>query len=91
MSKGNGILLSAVTVEGQEKLFSALDCTCAKLLCKIQHILVCPSDYNLTNAIGNNGYTRHNVRNARATHGPIVPGLKINMAKLKRKLPGIYI
>ena len=37
--------------------------------------------------IGNNGYTRRNVKNARAIYGPSIPGLKGKTVKLNIKLP----
>ena len=50
-SKDDGINLSAVTVEDKEKEFLALECTRARLLCCLQHILVCSSDEVMWNVI----------------------------------------
>ena len=84
--------MSAVIIDGQEQYFSTLDCTRAKSLRKLQHILACLSDYDLAhaikhNVIGNNTYTRRDVGNARAIVGPSVQGLKGKTFKIKSKLP----
>ena len=84
--------MSAITIDGQEQNFSMLDCTRAKSLQKLQHILACPSDYDLAHAIkhniiSNNAYTCCDVKNARAIFGPSIPGLKGKTFKMKSKLP----
>ena len=92
VSTNGNFLMSAVTINRQEQHFSALDCTCAKSLRKLQHIMACPSNYDLAHAIehnmiGNNAYTQCDVKNSRTIFGPSVPGLKGKTVKMKSKLP----
>jgi hypothetical protein len=54
--------------------------------------LACPSDFDLANAvennvIGNNPFTRRNVRIAKKIFGPDVPAMKGKTVKRKSKMP----
>jgi hypothetical protein len=69
------------TVKDEQSKFSTIDCTRAEALRKLQEVLACPSDFDLANAvehnvIGNNPFTRRDVRIAKQIYGPDVAALK---------------
>lgn len=87
-----GAILSVVTIEGKEKEYSSLDCTRARKLRDLQHVLVCPSDNDLSNAIennviGHNSFGQNDIKIANNIFGPSVPTLKGKTVKWKSKLP----
>jgi hypothetical protein len=80
------------TVKGESAKFSAIDCRRAEKIRHLQEVLACPSDYNLANAvehnvIGNNPFTRRDVRIAKQVFGPDVPAMKGKTVKSKSKMP----
>ena len=69
-----------------------MDCTRARKLRELQHVLACPSNNDLgnaieTNVIGHNSFTQKYIKIANNIFGPIVPGLKGKTVKRKSKLP----
>lgn len=68
-----------------------LDCNRSRVLHWLQHIFVCPSDKDTCNAIennviGNNPFTRRDVRNTKTILGPRMTRLKGKTVKQKSKL-----
>jgi hypothetical protein len=85
-------VMAIQTVEDEQSKFSNIDCARAKAVRKLQEVLACPSDYDLANAvehniIGNNLFTRRDVRRARIIYGPDVPALKGKTVKQQSKMP----
>jgi hypothetical protein len=80
------------TVKGESAHFSAIDCRRAAKVRELQEALACPSDFDLANAIehnviGNNPFTRRDVRIAKKIFGPDVPAMKGKTVKRKSKMP----
>jgi hypothetical protein len=80
------------TIKGESAHFSAIDCRRAAKIRDLQEILGCPSDVDLANAvehnvIGNNPFTRRDVRIAKKIFGPDVPAMKGKTVKRKSKMP----
>ena len=48
------VVMIMITTEGRKEEYSSLDCTRARKLRELQHVLACPSDNDLANAIENN-------------------------------------
>jgi hypothetical protein len=88
----NQIILAHQTVKGESAHFSAIDCRRAAKVRELQKALACPSDFDLANAIehnviGNNPFTRRDVRIAKKIFGPDVPAMKGKTVKRKSKMP----
>jgi hypothetical protein len=88
----NHIVLAHQTVKGESAHFSAIDCRRAAKVRELQEALACPSDFDLANAIehnviGNNPFTRRDVRIAKKIFGPDVPSMKGKTVKRKSKMP----
>jgi hypothetical protein len=88
----NHVVLAHQTVKGESTHFSAIDCRRAAKVRDLQEILACPNDNDLANAIehnviGNNPFTRRDVRIAKKIFGPDVPAMKGKTVKRKSKMP----
>jgi hypothetical protein len=88
----NKIVLAHQTVKGESAHFSAIDCRRAAKVRELQEALACPSDFDLANAIehnviGNNPFTRRDVRIAKKIFGPDVPAMKGKTVKRKSIMP----
>jgi hypothetical protein len=88
----NHIVLAHQTVEGESAHFSAIDCRRAAKVRELQEALTCPSDFDVANAIehnviGNNPFTRRDVRIAKKISGPDVPAMKGKTVKRKSRMP----
>jgi hypothetical protein len=86
------VVLAHQTVKGESAHFSAIDCRRAAKVRDLQEALACPSDVDLANAIehnviGNNPFTRRDVRIAKKIFGPDVPAMKGKTVKRKSKMP----
>jgi hypothetical protein len=86
------IVMAHQTVKGESAHFSAIDCRRAAKVRDLQEALACPSDFDLANAIehnviGNNPFTRRDVRIANKRFGPDVPAMKGKTVKGKSKMP----
>jgi hypothetical protein len=86
------IVMAHQTVKGESIHFSAIDCRRAAKVRELQEILGCPSDVDLANAvehnvIGNNPFTRRDIRIAKKIFGPDVPAMKGKTVKRKSKMP----
>jgi hypothetical protein len=86
------VVMAHQTVKGESAHFSAIDCRRAAKVCDLQEILACPSDVDLANAvkynvIGNNPFTRRDIRIAKKIFGPDVPVMKGKTVKRKSKMP----
>ncbi|MGK3748690.1 MAG: hypothetical protein ACI8RD_000982, partial [Bacillariaceae sp.] len=85
-------VMAIQTVKDEEAKHSNIDYARAKAVRKLQEVLACPSDYDLANAvehniIGNNPFTRRDVRLAKSIYGPDVPALKGKTVKQQSKMP----
>jgi hypothetical protein len=85
-------VMAIQTVEDEQSKFSNIDCTRAEGVQKLQEVLVCPSDYDLANAvehniIGNTPFTRRDVCIAKQIYGPDVAALKGKTVKQQSKMP----
>jgi hypothetical protein len=68
-------VMAIQTVKDEQSKFSNIDCTRAEAIRKLQEVIACPSDFDLANAvehniIGNNPFTRRDVRIAKQIYGP---------------------
>jgi hypothetical protein len=86
------MVMAHQTVKGESAKFSALDCRRAEKIRDLQEVLACPSDFDLANAvehnvIGNNPFTRRDVRIAKQIFGPDEPAMKGKTVKRKSKMP----
>jgi hypothetical protein len=86
------VVMAHQTVKGESAHFSAIDCRRAANIRDLQEALACPSDVDLANAvehnvIGNNPFTRRDIRIAKKIFGPDVPAMKGKTVKRKRKMP----
>jgi hypothetical protein len=86
------IVMAHQTVKGESAHFSAIDCRRASKVRELQEILACPSDADLANAvehnvIGNNPFTRRDIRIAKKIFGPDVLAMKGKTLKRKSKMP----
>jgi hypothetical protein len=86
------VILAHQTVKGESSHFSAIDCRRAAKMRELQEVLACPSDIDLANAmehnvIGNNPFTRRDIRVAKKIFGPDVPAMKGTTVKRKSKMP----
>jgi hypothetical protein len=86
------VVLVHQTVKGESAHFSVIDCRRASKIRELQEILACPSDVDLANAvehnvIGNNPFTRREIRIAKKTYGPDVPAMKGKTVKRNSKMP----
>jgi hypothetical protein len=86
------VVLAHQTVQGESAHFSAIDCRRAAKIRELQEVLACPSDIDLANAvehniIGNNPFTRRDIRIAKKIFGPDVPSMKGKTVKRKSKMP----
>jgi hypothetical protein len=86
------VVMAHQTVKGESAHFSAIDCRRASKVRELQEILACPSDIDLANAvehnvIGNNPFTRRDIRIAKKIFGPDVPAMKGKTVKRKSKMP----
>jgi hypothetical protein len=75
------IVMAHQTVKEESAHFSAIDCRQAAKVRDLQEALACPSDFDLANAIehniiGNNPFTKRDVRIAKKIFGPDVPAMK---------------
>jgi hypothetical protein len=90
--KDDHVVMAHQTVKGESAHFSAIDCRRAVKVHDIQEVLPCPSDVDLANAvehnvIGNNPFTRRDIRIAKKIFGPDVPAMKGKTVKNKSKMP----
>ena len=90
--EGDSVVLAHQTVKGESAHFSAIDCRRAAKVREIQEALACPSDIDLANAIehnviGNNPFTRRDVRIAKKIFGPDTHAMKGKTVKRKSKMP----
>jgi hypothetical protein len=88
----NHVVLAHQTVKGESAHFSAIDCRRAAKIRELQEALAFPSDADLANAvehnvIGNNPFTRRDVRVAKKIFGPDVYAMKGKTVKNKSKMP----
>jgi hypothetical protein len=88
------IVMAYQTVKGESAHFSSIDCRRAAKVQDLQEALACPSDVDLANAIehnviGNNPFTRRDVRIAKKIFGPDVPAMKGKTVKRKSKMPSV--
>jgi hypothetical protein len=88
----DNIVLAHQTVKNESAHFSAIDCRRAAKVRALQEALACPSDVDLANAIehnviGNNPFTRRDVRIAKKLFGPDIPAMKGKTVKKKSKMP----
>ena len=79
-------------MEEKEKEYLSLDCTRARKLRELQHVLACPSDNDLANAIennviGHNSFRHNDIKIANNIFSPSVPTMKDKTVKRKSKLP----
>ena len=86
------MVLAHQTVKGESAHFSAIDCRRAAKIRDLQEVLAFPSDADLANAvehnvIGNNPFTRRDVRVAKKIFGPDVHAMKGKTVKKKSKMP----
>jgi hypothetical protein len=86
------VVMAHQTVKGESSHFSAIDCRRAAKIRELQEVLACPSDVDLANAvehnvIGNNPFTRRDVRIAKKIFGPDVHAMKGKTVKKKSKMP----
>jgi hypothetical protein len=86
------MIMAHQTVKGESAHYSAIDCRRAAKIRELQEALACPSDFDLANAvehnvIGNNPFTRRDVRIAKIILGPDVPAMKGKTVKRKSKMP----
>jgi hypothetical protein len=86
------VVLAHQTVKGESAHFSGIDCRRATKVRDLQEALACPSDVDLANAIehnviGNNPFTRRDVRIAKKIFGPDIPAMKGKTVKRKSKMP----
>jgi hypothetical protein len=86
------VVMAHQTVKGESAHFSSIDCRRAAKVRDLQEVLACPSDHDLANAIehnviGNNPFTRRDVRIAKKIFGPDVPAMKAKTVKRKSKMP----
>jgi hypothetical protein len=89
--EGNHVVLAHQTVKWESAHFSAIDCRRAAKVRDLQEALACPNDFDLANAIehnviGNNPFTRRDVRIAKKIFGPDVPAMKGKTVKRKSKM-----
>jgi hypothetical protein len=80
------------TVKDEQSKSSNIDYTRAEAIRKLQEVLACPSDFDLVNAvehniIGNNPFTRRDVRIAKQIYGQDVAALKGKTVKQQSKMP----
>jgi hypothetical protein len=85
-------VMAIQTVKDEQSKFSNIDCTWAEAIRKLQEVLACPSNFDLANAvedniIGNNPFTRRDVRIAKQIYGPDVAALKGKTVKQQSKMP----
>jgi hypothetical protein len=85
-------IMAIQTVSDEQSKFSNIDCTRAEAVRKLQEVMACPSDYDLSNAvehnvIGNTPFTRRDVRIAKQIYGPDVAALKGKTVKQQSKMP----
>jgi hypothetical protein len=85
------VVMAHQTVKGESAHFSAINCRRAAKVRDLQEALACPSDFDLANAIehnviGNNPFTRRDVRIAKQIFGPDVPAMKGKTVKSKSKM-----
>jgi hypothetical protein len=86
------VVMAHQTVKDESALFSAIDCRRVAKVRELQEVLACPSDIDLANAvehnvIGNNPFTRRDIRIAKKIFGPDVPEMKGKTDKRKSKMP----
>jgi hypothetical protein len=86
------LVMAHQTVKGESSHFSAIDCRRAAKVRDLQEALACPSDFDLANAIehnviGNNPFTRRDVRIAKKIFGPDIAAMKGKTVKRKSKMP----
>jgi hypothetical protein len=86
------IVMVHQTVQGESAYLSAINCRRAAKVQDLQEALACPIDVDLAddiehNVIGNNPFTRRDVRIAKKIFGPDVPAMKGETVKRKSKMP----
>jgi hypothetical protein len=92
VDEDDNVIMAHQTVKGESAHFSGIDCRRALKIRELQEVLACPSDIDLANAvennvIGNNPFTRRDVRIAKKIFGPDVPAMKGKTVKRKSKMP----
>jgi hypothetical protein len=90
--KDDHVVMAHQTVKGESAHFSAIDCRRAAKVRDLQEVLACPSDVDHANdvehnVIGNNPFTRRDIRIAKQIFGPDVPAMKGKTVKNKSKMP----
>ena len=83
--------VKVITVDNNKKEYSTLECKRVEKVQDLQHLLGCPSDLDLAhaiehNVIGNNNYSRKDVRIATKIFGKDQVGLKSKSVKRKSRL-----
>ena len=83
--------VNLLTVNDNQKEYSTLECARANRVRDLQHLLGCPSDLDLAhaiehNVIGNNSYSRKDVRIATKIYGKDHIALRSKSVKRKSKL-----
>jgi hypothetical protein len=86
------VVMAHQTGKGESAHFSAIDCRRAAKVRDLQEVLACPSDVDHANdvehnVIGNNPFTRRDIRIAKQIFGPDVPAMKGKTVKNKSKMP----
>jgi hypothetical protein len=86
------VVMAHQAVKGESAHFSAIDCRRAVKVRDLQEVLAYPSGIDLANAvehnvIGNNPFTRRDIRIAKKIFGPDVPAMKGKTVKRKSKMP----
>jgi hypothetical protein len=86
------MVMAHQTVKGESSHFSAIDCRRAAKIRDLQEALAFPSDVDLANAvehnvIGNNPFTRRDVRIAKKIFGPDEHAMKGKTVKRKSNMP----
>jgi hypothetical protein len=85
------VIMAHQTMEGESAHFYTFDCRRSAKVRDLQEVLACPSDFDLANAIehnviGDNPFTKRDVRIARKIFGPDVPAMKGKTGKHKSKI-----
>jgi hypothetical protein len=86
------VIMAHQTVKGESAHFSVIDCSRAAKIRELQEMLACPSDIDLANAvehnvIGNNPFTRRDIRIAKKIFWPDVPAMKGKTVKRNSRMP----
>ena len=80
-AKNKGEFLIVTTINGIKDKYTSLECTRARKIGELQHVLACPSNNDLANAIENNAIGKNSfawkyIKISDNSFGPSVPELK---------------